>query len=71
MIIIPKQTVYLELGDTSKFLRYQYNYSQYIQIVLTYLLQDNDERGFEKAYEQAVRCAKGFLEQLDKGNVKY
>ncbi|XP_045449473.1 low molecular weight phosphotyrosine protein phosphatase-like isoform X2 [Melitaea cinxia] len=31
---------------------------------------DNDERGFEKAYEQAVRCAKGFLEQLDKGNVK-
>ncbi|XP_046962364.1 low molecular weight phosphotyrosine protein phosphatase-like isoform X1 [Vanessa cardui] len=31
---------------------------------------DNHDRGFEKCYEQAVRCSKGFLEQLEKGNVK-
>ncbi|CAH2102118.1 unnamed protein product [Euphydryas editha] len=30
---------------------------------------DKDDRGFDKAYEQAVRCAKGFLEQLETENV--
>ncbi|XP_063824221.1 low molecular weight phosphotyrosine protein phosphatase 1-like isoform X1 [Ostrinia nubilalis] len=31
---------------------------------------DSDAKGFEKCYEQSVRCAKGFLEYLQKSEAK-
>ncbi|VVC95162.1 unnamed protein product [Leptidea sinapis] len=30
---------------------------------------DSDSAGFEKCYHQSVRCSKGFLQQIEKGNV--
>ncbi|OWR53482.1 acid phosphatase isoenzyme [Danaus plexippus plexippus] len=31
---------------------------------------DSDSKGFEKCYEQCVRCSHGFLEQLAQGKIK-
>ncbi|XP_047507352.1 low molecular weight phosphotyrosine protein phosphatase-like [Pieris napi] len=31
---------------------------------------DSDSAGFEKCYQQSIRCSNGFLEQLERGNVQ-
>ncbi|XP_072942038.1 low molecular weight phosphotyrosine protein phosphatase-like [Epargyreus clarus] len=30
---------------------------------------DSDNKGFEKCYQQSVRCSQGFLDEVEKGNV--
>lgn len=38
-------------------------------ILIILLFQDSDAKGFEKCYQQSVRCSKGFLDQLVEGKV--